>query len=153
MLFVIDGNNLLHTSDRWDSIPWTTRRLTLLEFIEKERLLGSPRNRATVVYDGHGPRTRRTGPVLIEAVFSGDQDADTVIRDLVGALKNARDTVVVTNDKSIRLSVRKKGAQVLSCEEFLALAKKKPSASRATTLDTTSVQEINDELERIWKLK
>lgn len=114
--------------------------------------MGSPRNALTVVYDGHGPHLRLAGPSLVEAVFSGDKDADTVIKERIADLPNARVAVVVTNDKSIRMAVRKKGARVMSCEEFLALRKKKASAStEASGLDARSADAINKELKSIWR--
>lgn len=123
-----------------------------LEWISRERVAGSERNRVTVVFDGHGPRVKGAGSGSVEGIFSGDQDADTVIREVVAALKNPRIAVVVTNDKSIRLSVRRKGAQTLSCEEFLAMGQRKSKPRRSDALDEANTQEIDNELKRIWKL-
>jgi predicted RNA-binding protein with PIN domain len=86
-------------------------------------------------------------------IFSGNKEADTIIKERVSALSNARDGVVVTNDRSIQLHARKRGAKVISCEDFLA---SKPASSRPASpkgLDSATLGEINDELKSIWKIK
>ncbi len=150
-LYFIDGNNLLHATDRWNKFPRSDQRPQLIRTLEDDRPTGSIKNSVTVVFDGHVPKSGAIKSESIKIIFSGDKDADTIIRESVDELSHPRSAIVVTNDRSIRLHVRKKGAKVLSCEEFLAMGKKKQKIRSDERLDASALGEINEELKNIWK--
>ena len=151
ILYYIDGNNLLHATDRWEKFPRSDRRSHLVRYLEDDRPTGSTKNSVIVVFDGHIPKLGPIKSQTIKIIFSGDKDADTIIRDSVDALSHPRSAIVVTNDRSIRMHVRKKGAKVFSCEEFLKMGKNKPKVQYNQRLDATAAGEINEELKNIWK--
>ena len=60
---------------------------------------------------------------IIGVVFSQGESADDRIRKIVRASKNKKTTIIVTDDKDLRFSVRALGAKVLAVKEFLSQAK------------------------------
>lgn len=77
---------------------------------------------------------------MVRLVFSGDRDADTVIKEWVAELSNPRDAVVVTNDRGIYAAVRGSGAQVMSCKDFFLLGIKKTVHRKRDALDSVPVE-------------
>lgn len=121
--------------------------------IERASPHGSGRNRVTLIFDG------RPGPVpaiqsaAVKVIFSMDRSADDRIREAVLASKNARQLIVVTDDRALQYAVRAEGAQVLGVNEFLARLRspgggKQPRAGK--TLTQAEVERINKELEERW---
>ncbi len=134
-------------------MPRAEQRAALVRSLEEEKPTGSSNNPVTIVFDGHIPKTGRIPSSFIQVVFSGDKDADTVIKERIDETAHPRSAVVVTNDRSIRTYVRRKSAKVLSCEEFLLLGRKRMGATRSEKLDPQHIRQINDEFKDIWKDK
>ena len=151
--YYIDAYNLLHSTDRWDDIPRSARREYFLEALEKEGLTGSAHNSVTVVFDGHGPRLGAVKLSFVRVFFSGDKDADTVIKEQVEESPNPRNAVVVTNDRSIQKFVKGAGAKVVSCEEFLHVRASRKTRRGSEKPDPSSTSALNAELSRLWKVK
>jgi hypothetical protein len=84
--------------------------------------------------------------------FSPGKDADRIIKGLVDASGNPRETVVVTDDRAIQRWVRSAGARILGAREFLA-AGAAPGRRRAAGLSAADAEAINEELRDLWKLK
>jgi predicted RNA-binding protein with PIN domain len=152
--YFIDGYNLLHSTDRWADIPRKQQREKFLRFLDEERPTGSERNLVTVVLDGYSVDLEKLRWSLLQVIFSGDRDADTVIKEKVDALPHPRSAIVVTNDRDIRNWVRRKGAKVMSCEDFLKLGQSKKTSVKKPpdSLDPETAHHINTELERLWKM-
>ncbi|HWM21675.1 MAG TPA: NYN domain-containing protein [Ilumatobacteraceae bacterium] len=119
---VIDGYNVAKLG--WPSLELEMQRQVLLDAVENvARRYGSD---LTVVFDGASvigasADQRR----LVRVVYSPDAViADDVIRSEVARLPAARHVVVVTNDKAIVTDVRAMGANTVSSDRFVALAKR-----------------------------
>jgi predicted RNA-binding protein with PIN domain len=151
--YFIDGYNLIRSSDRWLGLSTADQIRQLIQFIEENKITGSNRNSFTLVFDGHGVKQARFKSSFVRIIFSESLDADTYIKNKIDEMSNARNGVVVTNDKSIVRWVRGAGAQVLSCEEFLFQKKKETSHQRAGKPDPDTAQSINNELKKLWGLK
>ena len=151
--YFIDGYNLIRSTDWLCAGSIDDQRDRLLQFLEQNRPTGSERNSVTVVFDGHVPKGGGPKSRSVRILFSGDQDADSVIKSRVDELPNGRVAVVVTNDRSIQKWVRGAHAKVLSCSEFLRLgADSASSPRRADKPSAEDERRINEELRRLWKL-
>jgi len=154
--YVIDGYNFInhhrfirrykHTKDS---------TLSLLEFIKTKRLTGSPKNKLIIVFDGFPPNSA-SGPDTNNAViiFSRKISADEKIKNIVEQSANRKNMVVVSDDKEIKFIVKSLGAQSMGIEEFI---KSKEGAGavqeeeeRRGELNYSQVQEINQELKKLW---
>lgn len=151
--YIVDGYNALHTSQKWADVPRERQREQFLTYLDKSGIAGSERNRLTIVLDGYAAKLKNMMFHRLQLVFSGDHDADTVIKNFVAEMVNPREAVVVTNDRAIQSAVRGMGARVMSCEEFFQLKKPKKGTLRRNTLDPASVESVNRELKRLWKLE
>ena len=151
--FILDGYNVLHSTDRWADIPLGKRREHFLHFLDESGLVGAERNTITVILDGFAAPLRGIRLGRVGLIFSGKQDADTAINERVRALPNPKDAVVVTNDKDLQRAVRHAGAQIMTCENFLQLKKKSSSPAHSKKVESDSAESINAELKRAWNLK
>jgi predicted RNA-binding protein with PIN domain len=118
----IDGYNVAKLG--WPTLELEMQRQVLLDAVENvARRYGSD---LTVVFDGAAvigasADQRR----LVRVVYSPEGViADDVIRSEVARLPAARHVVVVTNDKAIVTDVRALGANTVSSDRFLSLAKR-----------------------------
>jgi predicted RNA-binding protein with PIN domain len=150
--YFIDAYNVLHSTDRWDHIPRAERREHFLKFIEDEHPTGSQRNSVTVVFDGHGPRLGAIQLTFVRVLFSGDKDADTVIKEHVDELPSGRTAVVVTNDRGLQQFVKGAGAAIMSCEDFLRRRTQPNLKKPAAKEELVGAGAINAELSRLWKV-
>jgi predicted RNA-binding protein with PIN domain len=119
---LIDGYNVAKLG--WPGLELEMQRQVLLDAVENvARRFGSD---LTVVFDGAdvigaSSDQRR----LVRVVYSPDGViADDVIRSEVARLPAARHVVVVTNDKAVVTDVRAMGANTVSSDRFVALAKR-----------------------------
>jgi predicted RNA-binding protein with PIN domain len=152
--YIVDGYNVIQSSDRLASGRLRDQRDKLLAFIEQKRPHGSLRNRITVVFDGQPDVSSPPYQGNIEVVFSEGPSADTIIKRRADAAARPRDVVVVTNDKAVRRWAAGAKTRLMSCEEFLAAGERpSPRSNPAAAMDPADVEDINDELKRLWKLK
>jgi predicted RNA-binding protein with PIN domain len=119
---LIDGYNVAKLG--WPALELEMQRQVLLDAVENvARRYGSD---LTVVFDGAGvigasADQRR----LVRVVYSPDGViADDVIRFEVARLPATRHVVVVTNDKEVLTDVRAMGANTVSSDRFVSLAKR-----------------------------
>ena len=146
--YFIDGYNVIRSSDRMSAGTLIEQRERLLSFIETGRSCG--RNAVTVVFDGRpGPGWKAwRGPTRV--IFSLEEDADSVIKRGVDEMRNAKDAVVVTNDRAIQWWVRGAHARVISCEEFLRESGTPPGPRGREKPGPGDAEEINDALRKEW---
>jgi predicted RNA-binding protein with PIN domain len=122
MPYLIDGNNLLGS---WGgpAVPGDGRTEVLRRVSAFCRTKGA---RAVLVFDGAPFRpdlgAQELGVVSLRFPAEG-RDADSLIRDIVDAARNAADLVVVTSDKALYSYARTRGARVLRAHEWNALAR------------------------------
>jgi predicted RNA-binding protein with PIN domain len=119
---LIDGYNVAKLG--WPALALDMQRQVLLDAVENvARRYGSD---LTVVFDGAevigaSSDQRR----LVRVVYSPEGViADDVIRSEVARLPASRHVIVVTNDKAIVTDVRAMGANTVSSDRFVALARR-----------------------------
>ncbi len=160
LLYLIDGCNVINHKSFLQGKRKTVQdsRMALLDLIKSRELVGSPRNRCIVVFDGYPPRTgysyERKGAV--SAVFSFDDSADDKIMKLLRQGGNPKNIVVVSDDKQIVSFARLHNAAVSSVDEFLKISiepAQQKAARRAeedAKLNYTQADKINRELKKLW---
>lgn len=150
--YIVDGYNALHTSEQWSEVPRDRQREQFLKYLDVSGIAGSERNRLTIVLDGYAAKLKEMMFHRLQLVFSGDRDADSVIKDFVSEMTNPREAVVVTNDRAIQSAVKAMGARIMPCEEFFRLRSAKKSSEKREKMDSESAASVNRELKRLWKL-
>lgn len=154
--YVIDGYNIikhsLFTKHAHKKIQ--DPRIKLQEFIYFNRLCGSRNNKIILVFDGYPDSRYQEAKLGIEEIFSKKESADEKIKIMVAKSQNAKNIVVVSDDKEIRSFVKSYGAKVEGVEDFLASNEKikenKKEDSFKADLTYTQIHSINNELRHIW---
>lgn len=88
----------------------------------------------------------------IHIIFSKRETADECIKKMAEESGNAKNTVVVSDDKEIRFFVRSIGAKAMGVEEFIG-GKEKSSRNNVLLkpeLTYAQMHKINQELKKIW---
>ncbi len=157
--YIIDGCNIIHHPlfSHTGSKKTTDKRISLLESINQNKLTGSPRNRAIVVFDGFANHELTLGLEAVRAdisvIFSGKETADERIRKIVEGSPDNSQTVIVSDDKEIKFLSRIFRAQWQGVEEFLSSAKG-PGARRQAVSESgisyVQKERINRELRKLW---
>ncbi len=121
MLVLVDGYNVAKLG--WSTLELADQRERILDATDDvARRFGTE---IAVVFDGSdvvGGHARRRRLVRVRYSPAGVL-ADDVIRDEVAALDPSRPVVVVTNDKAVRRDVVAHGANAVSSEAFLDVAR------------------------------
>lgn len=161
--YLIDGYNVIHQMPLLDHCKLEEQRLGLIQFIEQIRPQGSMKNKVTVVFDGQGGMLKTPLSQWVETIYSVNGSADEKIKDIVEQSVNAKNIVVVSDDRGIQIAVRKVGAKILVVKEFLSKGR---GASRGKIIPTQKSRQaprknishldefnINSEMSKIWLKK
>jgi predicted RNA-binding protein with PIN domain len=153
--YVLDGYNVLKQVTHLTGVKLRNDRMGLLWYLLERRPQGSPRNRVTVVFDGHDDPGKLTQAKPLRVVFGNTRSADDVIVSMIRRSRHPRSLIVVTDDREVRLRVKDAGASVLSVREFLAQGreekpKKVPPGNDKPDPESHRGRTITDELERKW---
>lgn len=125
MAFLIDGNNLIGQIPALNIKDPTSRnrlifRLLIFQKVKKTRII--------LVFDGP-PDLTLSENTFQEIPFSVhyptfDEDADTVIKDIISKQTDLRQFHVVSSDREIQMYARTKGAKSLNCANFNQMLKR-----------------------------
>jgi len=158
--YIIDGYNLINHPlfARRSNKKIKNQRLALLDLIKSERLSGSPKNRVIVVFDGYPDSndSQEAGCAVdstVNVVFSRSETADERIKKIAEKFANPRNTITVSDDKELRLSIKFLKGKVLGVEEFIC-SKERPAENKGNEikieLSFTQKDRINQELKKLW---
>lgn len=154
LVYFIDGYNLIWSADNFGGGKLQDQRERLLKFLEVARPGGSERNEMWVVFDGQEDVDSPPWRGSVKVIFSKGEDADAVIKRRVGSMANARNAVVVTDDRDIQKWVRASKAKIMSCAEFFRAGARKLGVRKKSTADSrdaVDVEAINEEFRRLWE--
>ncbi len=159
LLFVIDAYNI--TNHRlFNQRPARSKSpcFGLTQFIKTNRLLGSAKNKAILVFDGFPLKDdRQDQDSQFEVVYSGESSADEKIMKIIEGAKNKPNLVVVSDDKEIIYFARVYAVKTQAVAEFIgydeaenkkAMIKKKQEDD--DKLNYSQTHKINEELKKIW---
>ena len=119
-----------------------------------ERLCGSENNRVWVVFDGYSDSSldNLKGNNL-NIIFSCNQSADERIKKILELSDNAKNVVVVSDDKEIIFFAKGFRARAMSVEEFIENGIKPKMIRRdlgESKIGFNAMQKINEELRKLW---
>jgi predicted RNA-binding protein with PIN domain len=151
--YVIDGYNLLRHNLYRPGCKISDERLGLLDFIRKEKLCGSLKNKVTVVFDGFpGNLNIRGGD--IEVIFSQEESADDKIKKIIHKRCDVKSIVVVSDDREVKDFVKLQGVKASGIEEFIQPKRKHRSCREIESLKPeltySLMHKINQELRQLW---
>ena len=148
MAFLIDGNNLIGQTPGLSIKDPKSRHYLVFRLLIFQKVKNT---RVMLVFDGPPDLS------LSEDTFQGipftvyypayDEDADTVIKNIISKQTDTRQFHVVSADREIRMCARSKGAKSLNCADFnrmlkQALRKQKKLAEMEKDTVTPSPLEI-----------
>lgn len=106
-----------------------------------------------MVFDGYPDSRYLNHQTYIEVIFTREGSADERIRRIVEESNNAKNIVLVSDDKEIRLFAKSYGAKIQGIEEFIS-GKEKFQKNKKDMLKPeltySQMHKINQELRRIW---
>jgi predicted RNA-binding protein with PIN domain len=126
--------------------------------VENGRPQGSVKNDVVIFFDGRpGPSGQQTS-VLASVIFTQDKSADDRIKEAVENSRNAKNIIVVTDDRAIQYAVRANGAKVEAVSSFLNKKQSKTSRSQKQSpspkdLSNRDQDSITSEFKDIWLKK
>lgn len=147
--YLIDGYNVIGQMSFLSGKTLRGEREELIKFIEQKKPQG--KNKITVIFDGQeNVFSFQQEKQEVEVIFSQGISADDKIKKMVEK-RDARQVVVVSDDKEIKFYVRSLGAKVLSVKEFVekGLHRKKRVFSQEKKLPSQT-REITEEMEKLW---
>ena len=161
MHYIVDGYNVINSSDMFSASTLEGRRNKLIDFISQNRPHGSVRNSVTIVFDCKSKNPyescgyNKSHIGSIEIIFSdGVVLADDIIAEIVDNAKNPYEITVITNDKGIRRRTAPSGAKHESVESFLSKGSKPKNIKRANEeVESGAKDDINEEFEKLWLQK
>ena len=130
ILLIVDGYNV--TISSWPHLELPRQRHHLVDALAE--LAMRTGLQVHVVFDGTD-LTNRFGPPAaarrrMRVTFSPDGvEADQVIVNLVDRLDPAQPVVVATDDREVRDGVRRRGANVISVAQLLAVLRRAPGSA------------------------
>ena len=145
--YLIDGYNLIYALRNIPAGSLEAKRESLLRLLAGSKPHG--KNRITVVFDsreGGGSRSTLAG---LEVIYTAGETADDWLAKRVRAVSNAREVVVVSNDKGIRDMIRGTGARWMKTEDFWRQTKTRP-AGPSDTRPAIDTDAITDEFKKKW---
>ncbi len=153
--YIIDGCNLIERQSRVFDCSRRQALHYLSNLIVYEKPEGSLRNKLTVIIDG---QPGISGPgYQADIRFTSGRTADEEIVETVKNSENPSRIIVVTDDKPLRRSVRKKGARFKSTSDFTKKLFKKKSIpvknSKDKKISDQEAEKINKELRKKWLRK
>ena len=153
--YILDGYNVINKTAFLNHKKLRDARDALLSFIDTYRPQGSFNNRITVVFDGKEGIAGFAHRYDSCVVFTKNESADTRIKSLVDKSSNAKNIIVVSDDKDIIFYCRYQGAKILPVDDFIKKAHKKTKSNKAKgaelfELSVLDRKKINDELKKIW---
>ena len=161
--YLLDGYNIIHQMPVFDRLKLEDQRSALVRYLEQVRPQGSIKNKVTVVFDGKTGMLSHLHSAVVTVIFSQENSADDRIREIVEESKNAKNIVVITNDRGLQHSVRLSGARINSVEEFLREKARhtndgkdkdqRSSLGAGKNISHTTGYKITSEMEKIWLKK
>jgi predicted RNA-binding protein with PIN domain len=124
-LYIIDGNNLLHTLREYEALSrkWDFEEARHKMVHRMREFAGESDVEVILIYDGtvggHAPEYQVPG---FRVIFSSaESSADSLIEKLVADSPRSEQITVVTSDRIERYVVKASGAFVVSCRNFIEL--------------------------------
>lgn len=150
-MYIIDGNNLLHTIYKVAGDTESINDVGLCRAIS--RMLGLTGEKGEIVFDGSGPPDKSGFDHIanLEISFSGlRSEADTVIEGKIKASTAPRNLTIVSSDRQIRKAARARKAMSVKSENFWIDLQKQLNRKATVKEPTEKRQGISDSETEQW---
>ncbi|MFA7073800.1 MAG: NYN domain-containing protein [Endomicrobiaceae bacterium] len=159
MEYLVDGYNVIKSSDLFNANNLEASRNKLIDFIIKYHPQG--KNPITVVFDCKSKNPYEcdgASKILIKGIktiFSeGQKTADDVIVEYIENSEKPYNIVIVSNDKGIYRRIGGKGTKKMSVDAFISIKYKNESCRKNTLTESRQIDgdysEISRELSDLW---
>ena len=150
-MFIIDGNNLLHSIQKMDEGSESISDVGLCRIIGRYlKLIGQ---KGEIIFDGTGPRDKSGFDNIsnLEVLFAGlGTDTDTVIEDKIGANTAPRRLTIVSSDRRLRKAACARKATSLKSDVFWNDIQKQLSRKRPEKEPPAKQQGLTDGETKQW---
>ncbi len=162
MQFIIDGYNVVRTVKRYIQSRFAKikdEKQLLLELIKKYPLIASKKHETIIVFDGYDDSKNLIRDFKIKVIFSQDESADEVIKNIIENSKKPEQIYIISDDREIKDFAKIIGANTISVKELLNSIYKSDlnfNSSQNNNKDNKEINskdanKINKELWEIWK--
>ena len=151
--YLIDAFNLIYKIRSIENS--TTPHQDFIEYLRKNHLTGSSKNKVNVVFDGHEP-SGLPRESEFKIYFSDDRTADDIIKTMIDNSKQKKNLIVVSDDREIRNYASISGVRICRPKEFLSANRKKSlnaNESDDNGISVSEMIEITEEMEKEWLKK
>ncbi len=122
-LYIIDGNNLLHTIREAENLPgkWNFEEARHRLSCRMREFAGESESKVILIYDGTvgGAAPEYQTPDFKVIFSTAESSADFLIESMVAKASKSERITVVTSDRLERYMVKASGAFVTSCRNFI----------------------------------
>jgi predicted RNA-binding protein with PIN domain len=150
-MFIIDGNNLLHSIHKEGAGSGPISDVGLCRIIGMYlKLTGQ---KGAIIFDGTGPRDKGGFDNIsnLEVFFVGlGTDADTVIENKIGANTAPRRLTIVSSDRRLRKAARARKAISVKSEVFWNSVQKQLSRKKTTKEPAAKRRGLSDGETKQW---
>jgi len=150
-MFIIDGNNLLHTIFKIEEDTGAISDIGLCRILSRYfKLTGE---KGEIVFDGTGPpdKSRFDNISNIEVSFAGlGTDTDTVIEDKIRASTAPKGLTIVSSDRRLRSAAHTRRATATKSDVFWNDVQKQLSRKRPIKEPTEKRQGLNEGETEQW---
>jgi predicted RNA-binding protein with PIN domain len=150
-MFIIDGNNLLHTIFKIEEDSGAISDISLCRILSRYfRLTGE---KGEIIFDGTGPpdKGRFDNISGLEVFFAGPgTDTDTVIEDKIRASTAPKGLTIVSSDRRLRSAAHTRRATSIKSDVFWNDVQKQLSRKRPEKEPTEKRQGLNEGETEQW---
>ena len=117
-MFIIDGNNLLHTIHKIEEISSFSDIELCRNLSTFLKITGQS---GEIIFDGTGPRDMNLYENIenLEVFFAGiGQDADSVIEEKIAISTSPKRLIIISSDRRLRKAARTRKATSIKSEDF-----------------------------------
>jgi predicted RNA-binding protein with PIN domain len=150
-MFIIDGNNLLHTIIKLEEDSGAISDLGLCRLLSRYFTLTS--EKGEIIFDGTGPldKSRFDNISNLEVSFAGfGTDTDTVIEDKISASTAPKSLTIVSSDRRLRSAARTRRATSIKSDVFWNDVQKQLSRKRPIKEPSEKRQGLNEGETEQW---
>jgi predicted RNA-binding protein with PIN domain len=150
-MFIIDGNNLLHTIYKLEGDSGAISDVGLCRILS--RYFSLTGEKGEIIFDGTGPPDKSGFDNIgnLEVFFAGlGTDADTVVEDKISANTAPKRLTIVSSDRRLRSAARTRKATSMKSDVFWNDVQKQLSRKRPAKEPTEKRQGLNEGETEQW---
>lgn len=154
--YIIDGYNVIKQLPNLEIKILKEGRDNLYSIIKTKKPQGSLKNKVIIVYDGKPQyKAKISRQENIEVIFSYNEPADEVIKNIIKNSNNPHNITLITDDRELKEFATLHNANAVSVRDFFKRAKIKTDEihiKEKTKLTLKKQKQITEELLKTWDI-